>query len=173
MKIRTFVYRRELRVVLGTPAKVSYSLANVDVDDDEIGARFDTLERDGWLHEAQIAGTVHAGGRGMSFVPTSNFRSRSSWMVMPTATRATRLKLGLRKFSSSYMFNLFGYRFAIDYDKTHPVFDKTREDISYSAFAVFARSVVGQETAFLRLIAGYRHRNSNIRFWMPIPFSVA
>ena len=149
--------------ILGTPAKVSYFLANVDVNDDEIGERFDTLERDGWLHEAQIAYVIPV-GRGMSFVPSFEF-SLGDLEGDANSYKGYEVKLGLRKFSSGYMFNLFAGIGLNDYDNTHPIFEKTREDISYSAFAVFTRSnLLGKKPLFSSLIAGYRHRDSNIGF---------
>ncbi len=149
--------------ILGTPVKVSYSLANADVDDDEIGERFDTLERDGWLHEAQIAYAIPM-GRGMSFVPSFEF-SLGDLDGDANSYKGYELKLGLKKFASGYMFNLFAGIGLNDYDDTHPIFEKTREDISYSAFAVFTRSkLLGKKPLFSSLIAGYRHRDSNISF---------
>jgi len=149
--------------ILGTPAKVSYSLANADVDNDEFGERFDTIERDGWLHEAQIEYAIPV-GRGMSFVPGLEF-SLGDFEGDANSYKGYGVKLGLRKFSSGYMFNLFAGIGLNDYDDTHPIFEKTREDISYSAFAVFTRSdLLGKKPLFSSLIAGYRHRDSNIGF---------
>ena len=149
--------------MLGTPTKVSYALAYADVDDDEIGERFDTLERDGWLHEAQIEYAIPIGQR-MSIVPSFEL-SLGDLDGDANSYKGYEVKLGLRKFSSGYMFNLFAGIGLDDYDKTHPVFDKTREDISYSAFAVFTSSdLLGKKPLFSSLIAGYRHRDSNIGF---------
>ena len=50
----TYGTRFTLSDILGTPTELSYSLAHADVDDDEIGERFGSLERDGWLHKARI-----------------------------------------------------------------------------------------------------------------------
>ncbi len=151
--------------ILGTPTKVSYSLANVDVDDDEIGERFDVLERDGWLHEAQIAYVMPV-GRGMSFVPSFEFSLDDS-DGDANSYKGYGLKLRLRKFSSGYMFNISSTGIGLnDYDKTHPIFDKTREDISYSAFAVFTRSnLLGKKPLFSSLIAGYS--SSGLQYRLP------
>jgi len=149
--------------ILGTPTEVSYSFANVDVDDDEIGRQFDTLERDGWLHEAQVEYAFPL-GRGMSIVPGFEF-SLGDLDGDANSYKGYELKLGLRKFSPGYLFNLFAGIGLNDYDKTHPIFDKTREDTTYSAFGVFTFSdLLGKESLFCSLIAGYRHRDSNIAF---------
>jgi len=149
--------------ILGTPTKVTYSLAHVDVDDDEIGNSFGDLERDGWLHEAQVEYAVPA-GRGVSIVPGFQF-SLSDLEGDANSYIGYEVKLGLRKFSPGYMFNLFAAIGRNDYDETHPAFDKTREDTTYSVFAVFTLSdLLGKEQLFSSLIAGYRHRDSNIEF---------
>ena len=149
--------------ILGTPAKVSYSLANEDVDEDAIGERFATLERDGWLHEAQIEYAIPV-GRGTSFVPGFEF-SLGDLDGDANSYKGYEVKLGLRKFSSGYMFNLYAGIGRNDYDKTHPVFEKNRKDINYSAFAVFTISdLLGRKPLFSSLIAGYGHRDSNIGF---------
>lgn len=149
--------------ILGTATKVSYSLAHVDVDDDEIGERFDSLERDGWLHEAQAGYTIPL-GRGISIVPGFGF-SLGDLEGNANSYKGYELKLGLRKFSRGYVINLFAGIGINDYDRTHPIFDKKREDISYSAFGVFTLpDLLGKKHLFTSLIAGYRHRDSNIGF---------
>lgn len=149
--------------ILGTATKVSYSLAHVDVDDDEIGRRFDTLERDGWVHKAQ-AGYAIPLGRGMSIVPGFKFSLGDS-DGDANSYRGYELKLALRKFSPGYAVNLYAGIGLNDYDRTHPIFDKKREDASYSAFGVLTLSdLLGKKYLFSSLIAGYRHRDSNIGF---------
>ena len=61
----TYGTKLALSDILGTPTEASYALAHADVDDDEIGERFGSLERDGWLHEAQV-GYAFRLSRGMS-----------------------------------------------------------------------------------------------------------
>ena len=149
--------------ILGTPTSVSYSLAYADVDDDEIGESFDTLERDGWLHEAQIGYSIRV-GRGLSIVPSFEF-SLGDADGDANSYKGYALKMGVRKFSAGYMFNLFAAIGLNDYDETHPIFDKTREDTTYSTFAVFTLpDLLGKKRLFSSLTAGYRHRDSNIGF---------
>lgn len=149
--------------ILGTPTKITYSFANADVDDDVIGERFASLKRDGWLHEAQIEYAIPV-GRGMSLVPGFEVSLGDADGDAESYT-GYALKLGLRKFSSGYMFNVVAGVGIDDYDQTHPVFNKTREDISYSAFAVFTRfGLLGNQQMFSSLITGYRYRDSNIAF---------
>ena len=74
-------------------------------------------------------------------------------------------KLGLRKFSRRYFFNIFASVGLDDYDRTHPLFGKKRDDTNYSAFGVFTLSdLLGKDYLFLNLIAGYKHTESSINF---------
>ena len=58
--------------------------------------------------------------------------------------------------NSQRLYSYLGYVSSVEYEKT-------REDISYSAFAVFTRSnLLVKKPLFSSLIAGYRHRDSNI-----------
>jgi hypothetical protein len=149
--------------ILGTATRASYSLAHVDVDDDEIGQRYDTLERDGWIHKAR-AGYAITLGRGMSIVPGFEFSLDDS-NGEANSYRGYELKLELRKFAQGYAFNLFAGIGLTDYDRTHPIFDKKREDTTYSAFGVFTLpDLLGMKHLFSSLIAGYRYRDSNIGF---------
>jgi len=149
--------------VLGTRTKLSYSLAHADVDDDEIGTRFDSLKRDAWLHKAEAEYTIPL-GRGFSFVPGMAFSAGDS-DGDANSYRGYELKLGLRKFSPGYQLIVFAGLGRKSYDETHPVFGKTREDNNYSAFGVLTFSdLLGKESLFCSLIAGYRHRDSNIGF---------
>ncbi len=159
----TFGAKLEYSDILQTPLEVAYSLAHVDVEDDEIGKRFDALERDGWLHEARVAYGFPL-GRGMSIVPSLAF-SVGDLDGNANSYKGYEVKVGLRKFSRRYGFSLFGAVGLDDYDRTHPVFDKSRDDVNYSAFGVFTFSdLLGKEALFCNLFAGYKYRDSNIGF---------
>ena len=159
----TYGTRVTLSDILGTPTELSYSLAHADVDDDEIGERFGSLERDGWLHTARIEYGFPL-SRGLRVVPGFEF-SLVDVDGNANSYKGYELKLGLRKFASGYRFNLAAGIGINDYDNTHPVFGKTREDVTYSAFGVFTLSdLLGEEYLFGSLIAGYQHRDSNIGF---------
>ena len=159
----TYGTKLEYSGILGTPAQVSYSVAQVDVDDDDIGDRFDALERDGWIHEAQLEYAFPV-GKGVSVVPSLEF-SVGDLDGNANSYKGYEFKLGLRKFSRGYFFNVFAAVGLDDYDRTHPVFDKTRDDTNYSAFGLFTFSdLLGKESLFLNLIAGYKHRESNVGF---------
>ena len=71
----------------------------------------------------------------------------------------------LRKFSPGYQYILSAGIGLNDYDKTHPIFDKTRDDIIFSTFGLFTLSnFLGKKNLFCSLVAGYQYQNSNIGF---------
>ena len=81
--------------ILEKPIDIVYSLAHTDVDDDKIGKRFDSLERDGWLHEAQAEYAFRL-GRGMSIVPGFVF-SFADLDGNASSYEGDELERGLRK----------------------------------------------------------------------------
>jgi hypothetical protein len=100
----------------------------------------------------------------MSIVPGFEFSLDDS-NGEANSYRGYELKLELRKFAQGYAFNLFAGIGLTDYDRTHPIFDKKREDTTYSAFGVFTLpDLLGMKHLFSSLIAGYRYRDSNIGF---------
>ena len=155
--------RIEYDGILGTQFKLLYSFTRVDVNVDDIGDRFDDLERDGYIHNAEVEYKFRL-GQTMSLAP--NFAlSVGDIDGDANAYIAYKFGLGVRKFSKTNQFLLkigIGWD---DYDDTHPIFDKTRDDTNYSAFGMFTRSdLFGTDYLFGALMAGYQYRDSNIDF---------
>ena len=135
----------------------------MDVNVDDIGDRFDDLERDGYIHNADVEYTFRL-GQTMSLAP--NFElSIGDIDGEANAYTGYKFGLGFRKFSKS---NHFLLKIGIgwdDYDDTHPIFNKTRNDTNYSAFGTFTRSdLFGMDYLFGTLMAGYLYRDSDIDF---------
>ena len=149
--------------IRGTGFEAGYRIEYTDIDDDDIGQRFDELERDGWVH-ALRAGYAHPFGNGWQLVPEAGFTIGD---IDGDANRYLeyRMKLGLRHIRANNLLNLSigaGYR---DYDDEHPIFDKDRNDTLFSAFGIYTRSnLFGHAPLFCSLIAGFNHRSSNIDF---------
>ncbi len=133
------------------------------MDDDDIEERFDSLARDGWLHQAQVEYAFSL-GRGISIAPGFQF-SVADLDGNANSYKGYNLRVGLRCFTRSYRMNLTAAVGLNDYDRTHPIFDKTRDDWLYSLFGMFSISeLLGNKSLSSTLIAGYRHRDSNIGF---------
>ena len=153
----------DYRGILGTGFEAGYRLSHIDIDDDDIGQRFDDLERDGWEHAMQL-GHAFQLGEGLELVPAAGFTLGD---IDGDANRYLeyRFKLGLRHYRAGNLLNLsvgIGYR---DYDEDHPIFDKNRNDTLYNAFGMYTRSnLFGHSPLFFSVLAGYSHRSSNIDF---------
>lgn len=149
--------------ILGTGFEAGYGIKRIDIDDDDIGRRFDDLERDGWVHALKL-GYAFQLGKGLKLVPEAGFTIGD---IDGDANRylGYRFKLGLRRFHAGHLLNLsagVGYR---DYDEEHPIFDKDRNDTLYNVFGMYTRSnLFGHTPLFCSLLAGYSHRSSNIDF---------
>jgi len=149
--------------ILGTGFKLSYAFSRVDVNVDDIGDRFNDLERDGCMHNAEVEYDFRL-GQSMSLVPGFEL-SIGDIDGKANAYTGYKFGMGFRKFSKSYQLMLKAAIGWDDYDDTHPVFNKTRNDTNYSVFGMFTRSdLFGKDDLFGTLMAGYRYRDSNIGF---------
>ena len=149
--------------ILGTGFNLSYAFSRVDVNVDDIGDRFEDLERDGYTHNAEVEYRFKA-GKTMTLSPAFEL-SIGDIDGEANAYMGYRFGLGFRKFSKSYQLMLKATVGWDDYDDQHPVFNKTRNDTNYSFFGMFTRSnLFGQDFLFATFTAGYRYRDSNIDF---------
>ena len=161
--MREFGARIEYDKIADSPLKLAYAFSREDVDEDDIGDRFDDLERDGYIHSAEVE-YAFALGRSFSLVPGFKF-SIGDIDGEANAYTGYNFSIGLRKFSRLYQFMLKGSVGWDDYDDRHPVFDKTRNDTNYSVFGMLTRSnLFGQDYLFGTLMAGYQYRDANIGF---------
>ncbi len=149
--------------IFGTGFKLSYTFSRVDVNVDDIGDRFNDLERDGYIHNAEVEYAFRLGPT-MSLVPGFEL-SIGDLDGQANAYTGYTFGLGFRKFSKRNQLMLKAAIGWDDYDDTHPVFGKTRNDTHYSAFGMFTRSdLFGKDYLYGTLMAGYRYRDSNIGF---------
>ena len=149
--------------ILGTGLKLSYAFSRVDVNVDDIGDRFNDLERDGYLHTARVEYAFQLGSI-MLLLPGFEL-SIGDLDGEANAYTGYTFGLGFRRFSKANQFMLKASVGWDDYDDTHPVFNKTRNDTRYSAFGMYTRSdLFGKDYLFGNLMAGYRYRDSNINF---------
>ena len=149
--------------ILGSRFNFAYSFSREDVDEDDIGDRFDDLERDGFVHSAEVEYGFRL-GRSISLVPgfELNFGDMDG---EANAYTGYNFSLGLRKFSEHYQIMLKASVGWHDYDDRHPIFDKTRNDTHYSVFGMLTRNTLfGKDRLFGTLMAGYQYRDSNIGF---------
>jgi hypothetical protein len=148
---------------LGTDLGISCSYGRVDVANDAIGERFGALERDGESHKLAV-GYEMSGPYGVMMVPTAEYL-RGDLDGQANSFNGYGLKIALRRFSKVYAVNVFLNGVYEDYDKSHPVFEKTREDWKFGGFGLLTfPNLLGVEGVLGDLIAGYSYRDSNIDF---------
>ena len=149
--------------ILGTGFDLTYAFSRVDVNVDDIGERFDDLERDGYFHKAELEYDFRLG---QTLTLTPGFElSIGDIDGDANAYTGYQFGLGLRRFSKSYQLMLKAAVGWDDYDDKHPIFSKTRNDTNYSVFGMLTRpDLFGIDYLFATLMAGYRYRDSNIDF---------
>jgi hypothetical protein len=162
-KKNTYGAKIDYTRILGSGFEAGYRIAHIDIDDDEIGRRFNDLERDGWVHTLGLGYAIQL-GKGLELVPATGF-TIGDIDGDANRYREYRLKFGLRRFRAGNLLNLsagVGYR---DYDEEHPIFDKNRNDTLFNLFGMYTRSnLFGHTPLFCSLLAGFSHRSSNIDF---------
>jgi hypothetical protein len=149
--------------ILGTGFDLTYAFSRVDVNVDDIGERFDDLERDGYFHKAELEYDFRLS---QTLTMTPGFElSIGDIDGDANAYTGYWFGLGLRRFSKSYQLMLKAAVGWDDYDDKHPIFSKTRNDTNYSVFGMLTRSdLFGIDYLFATVMAGYRYRDSNIGF---------
>ncbi|MDJ0984149.1 MAG: DUF2860 family protein [Desulfobacterales bacterium] len=149
--------------ILGSGFNLSYAFSRTDVNVDDIGDRFNDLERDGYAHKAEVEYDFRLG---QTITLTPGFELTVADIDgEANAYNGYQFGLGFRKFSKTYQLMLKGSVGWDDYDERHPVFSKTRNDTNYSVFGMFTRSdLFGVDALFATIMAGYRYRDSNIGF---------
>ena len=149
--------------ILGTGFGLSYAWSRRDVNVDDIGDRFNDLERDGYIHNTEVEYVFRLGDT-MSLSPDFKL-SIGDLDGEANAYTGYQFGLGFQKFSKAYLLMLKAAIGWDDYDDKHPIFSKTRNDTNYSVFGMLTRSdLFGQDYLFGTLMAGYRYRDSNIGF---------
>lgn len=150
--------------ILGTGAQLSYSYRSLDVDKDIIGESNRDLERDG---------AIHSGSFGYAFM------FDESNILIPGMTYTKGDMDGKSNSFDSYSLDLtyvlqkqsFSIETAFsagrsEFDKTHPVFDKIREEDEYSIISTLTLlNPLGFENYFITFIAGGNYTDSNVDFF--------
>lgn len=148
--------------IAGSGLGVSYVFSRVDVDEDDVGALYGSLKRDGNIHQGRVKYGFDV-GRGTVLEPAVTY-ARGDLEGGANSFDGYGLKLAARRFSRAYGLNLFASLELRDYDKEHPVFGKARQDRSYGLFSSFIWNFAGKRRLFADFLAGCGYRDSNIDF---------
>jgi len=150
--------------ILNTGLDVDLRAETIDVQDDEIGELFGSLRRDGNTYSVSVSYTLRP-ARSLSLKPELSFR-RGDLDGESNSYDGYAASVMLIYAKRRYMLMprlFYGVR---NYDKSHPVFDKKRDDHSWGAILMATYfSPFDLEGYFVRGFLGYAETNSNVTFF--------
>ena len=150
--------------IMGTGCNVYYRYNWVDVDQDGIGQRFSDLRRDGVIHSTGIGYRVQL-DTGDTITPSVEY-SKADMDGKSNSYDGYTIKIGYRRTQDNYTLLAFVSADKKDYDRIHPIFNKTRDETGYSAVAIFTLlDPFGYDDFFTSVIVGYSYADSNIAFF--------
>jgi len=152
-----------LGAIAGTPLGVSFKIASVDVEDDGIGKLDKSLARDGIIYEASVDYRMDV-TRDFSVTPSLTYERGDFDGASNSYDGYGAAVLLMYRSPPFLMVPVFAYSFD-QYDESHPLFGKKRED---SRFAMFLTAQIsglfGSPALYLKVITGYVSTDSNIDF---------
>ncbi len=156
--------RVQMQQVAGSPWEVIYNIGRIDIEDDEIGDFEDDLKRSGWIHELGVKYTLPL-QPGISLSPELSY---SYGDIEGRSNSYHGIKLGAMLQHVRQPWVLIGLisGFHHQYQKTHPLFDKTRKESGITTFTQVMRlNLFGVERLFASFGAGYIWSDANIDFF--------
>lgn len=152
-----------LGAIAGSPLSLRFKLLSVDVEDDEIGERYTMLARDGVVYEVSADYRMEL-TRDFIVAPSLTYERGD---IDGASNSYDGYGASLRLIYRSPPFLLvpiFIYSFD-QYDESHPLFGKKREDNRFSMFLTAQISgLFGAPTFYFKVITGYVATDSNIDF---------
>ena len=156
--------RVEVQNVAGSPWEVIYDIDRIDIEDDEIGDLDDDLKRSGWIHELGVKYTLPV----MQDISLSPELSGTYGDIEGRSNSYHGIKLGVQvqHVRPPWVFLGLVSGFHQQYQKTHPLFDKTRRESGITTLAQVMRlNLFGVKRLFASFGAGYVWSNANIDFF--------
>jgi hypothetical protein len=152
-----------LGAIAGTPLGLRFKVASVDVEDDVIGELDATLARDGIIYELSADYRMDV-TRDFSVTPSLTYE-RGDFDGASNSYDGYGAALLLMYRSPPFlMVPVLAYSFD-QYDESHPLFGKKREDNRFSMFLTAQISgLFGAPALYLKVITGYVSTDSNIDF---------
>lgn len=150
--------------IAGSPWEINYKIDRIDIDDDEIGDLEDDLERSGQTHELGVKYNTPPQG-GFSLSPELSYTYGD---INGSANSYQGMKVGALLKDVRPPWVLIGLLsgFHNQYQKTHPLFGKSRQESGITTFAQAMRlNLFGVERLFASFGAGYVWSDANIDFY--------
>lgn len=150
--------------IMDTGFNLYYGYNHLDVDQDFVGKRFNNLKRDGIIHRTGIGYRVNLDE---SNIITPSFEySKADMDGESNSYNGYEIKIGYMRMKKTYSLTTFVSADKKNYNKTHPIFNKTRDEKGYSAIAIFTLlNPLGYDKFFTNFIVGYGYSDSNIDFF--------
>lgn len=156
--------RVKLQEIAGSAWEGIYNLDRIEVDNDEIGDLETDLKRDGWTHELGVKYTLPL-DKGFSLRPECSI-SYGDIEGRSNSYLGVNGGVLLQHARSSWVLTGKVSGFFNQYQKTHPLFDKTRQESGVMALAQAVRlNLFGVEPLFASFVAGYAMSDANIDFF--------
>jgi hypothetical protein len=150
--------------IAGKPLRLGYDIDRTDIENDEIGSLEDDLERDGWAHELN-------GRYTFSIRPDLNFSPEVKYTYSDKEGAANSyhgasLGVLVQHVRPPWVFIGLASGFYNQYQKSHPLFNKTRQESGIATFAqVMRMNLFGVKRLFGNLGVGYVLSDANINFF--------
>ena len=149
---------------MDTGLNLYYRYNLVDVDKDVIGTMFNNLKRDGVIHTTGFGYMIDL-DKSNIIIPGFEY-SKANMDGESNSYNGYKIKLGYKRMKKDYILNAFVSTYKNDYDKTHPIFNKTRDEKGYSAMVIFTLlNPFCYEKYFTNFIVGHSDSDSNIDFF--------
>ena len=161
--------------ILGSGAKFQYTFRNIDIDDEKSGktqlglssSQAGKLDRNGNQHDVEFLYSVIIEGKGYKhqFIPGVKYQ-RFDLDGDAMSYNYFALNLNYRYDVEKWAVAVNGYYGYADYDKTNPIYGKTREDDRYG-FGVlgFYKHIFGVRGLHLNANLSINRGDSNINFY--------
>ncbi len=154
----------KIKKLANTGLSISYSNTTVDVKNDEIGDIDSDLKRDGSINS--LGATFIIGLDQTSIIVPGIDYTKGDFNGDSNSYTKTGVKLSYLKFSREYLFSFGTSASTSSYDKTHPIYDKTRNDIKLGCYAMLRfLQLFNEKSLHANVIMGSRVEDSNINFF--------
>ena len=160
----SFNVELEWEEIAGTGLAATFKFSTIEVDQDLIGKRYKDLKRDGEIMATGI-GYVFPVGKNQMIIPGFDFEvedldGKSNSSIKAGISAAHIIGFGKLNFMTSLA---IGRR---EFDKTHPVFHKTRKEMQYefSHLVTYSRPF-DLKVFFLQGLLAYSRVDANLDFF--------
>jgi len=162
--IDVYGLRAKLQAVAGSPWEINYKIDQIDIEEDEIGDLEDDLKRSGLTHELGIKYNLPL-QPGVSLRPELSYTYGD---IKGDSNSYQGINLGtlFKCARPPWVFIGLVSGFHNQYQKSHPIFGKTRHETGITTFAQVMRlNLFGAERLFASAGVGYVWSDANINFF--------